>query len=142
MSNVLAGIGRGQLKVLEKRVEQKTNIYNTYKEAFKDIEEIELQPALENTRPNHWLTALTIKENSKVKPIDIMVALEKENIESRPIWKPMNLQPVFEKYDFIKVEEKSVSEDIFNNGVCLPSDTKMTKEEQEKIIEIIKNLFR
>ena len=126
MSNVLAGIGRGQLKVLEKRVEQKTNIYNTYKEAFKDIEEIELQPALENTRPNHWLTALTIKEN----------------IESRPIWKPMNLQPVFEKYDFIKVEEKSVSEDIFNNGVCLPSDTKMTKEEQEKIIEIIKNLFR
>ena len=142
MSNVLAGIGRGQLKVLEKRVEQKTNIYNTYKEAFKDIEEIELQPALENTRPNHWLTALTIKENSRVKPIDIMVALEKENIESRPIWKPMNLQPVFEKYDFIKVEEKSVSEDIFNNGVCLPSDTKMTKEEQEKIIEIIKNLFR
>ena len=142
MSNVLAGIGRGQLKVLEKRVEQKTTIYNTYKEAFKDIEEIELQPALENTRPNHWLTALTIKENSKVKPLDIMVALEKENIESRPIWKPMNLQPVFEKYDFVKVEEKSVSEDIFNNGVCLPSDTKMTKEEQEKIIEIIKNLFR
>ena len=141
MSNVLAGIGRGQLKVLEKRVEQKTNIYNTYKESFKDIEEIELQPALENTRPNHWLTALTIKENSKVKPIDIMVTLEKENIESRPIWKPMNLQPVFEKYDFIKVEEKSVSEDIFNNGVCLPSDTKMTKEEQEKIIKIIKNLF-
>lgn len=141
MSNIVAGIGRGQLKVLDKRIEQKTNIYNTYKEAFKDIEDIEMQPIPENTKPNHWLSVITLKENSKVKPLDIMVALEKENIESRPVWKPMHMQPVFKDYDFIKVEENAVSEDLFNRGVCLPSDSKMTKEEQDIVIKIIKDLW-
>ena len=141
MSNIVAGIGRGQLKVLDKRIEQKTNIYNIYKEGFKDIEDIEMQPIPENTKPNHWLSVITLKENSKVKPLDIMVALEKENIETRPVWKPMHLQPVFKDCDFIKVEENSVSEDLFNRGVCLPSDTKMTKEEQDIVIKIIKDLW-
>lgn len=142
MSNIVAGIGRGQLKVLDERIEQKTRIYYTYKEAFKDISDIEMQPVPENTKPNHWLSVITLKKNSKVKPIDIMLALEKENIESRPVWKPMHRQPVFENYDFIKVEEKAVSEDLFERGVCLPSDTKMTKEEQERVISIIKNLWK
>lgn len=142
MSNIVAGIGRGQLKVLDKRIEQKTNIYNTYKEGFKDIKEIEMQPIPENTKPNHWLSVITLKENSKVKTLDIMEALDKENIESRPVWKPMHMQPVFEKYDFIKVDDKPISEDLFERGVCLPSDTKMTKEEQEKVINVIKNLFK
>lgn len=142
MSNVVAGIGRGQLKVLEKRIEQKTNIYYNYKEAFKDIEEIGMQPMLDNTKPNHWLSVITLKEGSKVTPLDIIVALEKENIESRPVWKPMHLQPVFEKYDYIKVADEDVSKDIFERGVCLPSDTKMTQEEQQKVVEIIKNLWK
>lgn len=142
MSNIVAGIGRGQLKILDKRIEQKTEIYYTYKEAFKEIEDIEMQPVPESSKPNHWLSVITLKKNSKVKPLDIMEALEKENIESRPVWKPMHIQPVFEKYDFIKIEEKPVSEDLFERGVCLPSDTKMTKEEQEKIIEIIKGLWK
>lgn len=142
MSNIVAGIGRGQLKVLDKRIEQKTNIYNNYKEGFKDIEEIEMQPIPENTKPNHWLSVITLKEDSKVKPLDIMEVLDKENIESRPVWKPMHMQPVFEKYDFIKVADKPISEDLFERGVCLPSDTKMTKEEQEKVINVIKNLFK
>lgn len=141
MSNVVAGIGRGQLKILDKRIEQKANIYNTYKKAFNDINDIEMQPIPENTQPNYWLSAITLKENSKVRPIDIIEALEKENIESRPIWKPMHKQPVFEKYDFIKIEDKAVSEDIFERGVCLPSDTKMTKEEQERVIKVIKELW-
>lgn len=141
MSNIVAGIGRGQLKVLDERIKQKTNIYNNYKEGFKDIKEIEMQPIPENTKPNHWLSVITLKENSKVKPLDIMEALEKENIESRPVWKPMHMQPVFKDYDFIKVEEKAVSEDLFERGVCLPSDTKMTNEEQEVVINIIKKLF-
>ena len=142
MSNICAGIGRGQLKVLEKRIEQKTNIYNTYKEKFKDIGEIEMQPFLENSRPNHWLSVITLKENSKVRPLKIMEALEKESIESRPVWKPMHMQPVFKQFDFIKVKEKAVSEDLFERGVCLPSDTKMTKDEQNTVIEIIKRLFK
>lgn len=142
MSNIVAGIGRGQLKVLDDRIEQKTNIYNTYKEGFKDIKEIEMQPIPENTKPNHWLSVITLKEDSKVKPLDIMEALDKENIESRPVWKPMHMQPVFKEYDFIKITDKPVSEDLFERGVCLPSDTKMTKEEQERVINVIKNLFK
>lgn len=142
MSNIVAGIGRGQLKVLDKRIEQKTQIYNNYKEGFKKIEDIEMQPIPEDTKPNHWLSVITLKENSKVKPIDIMEALEKENIESRPVWKPMHMQPVFSKCDFIKVEQNAISEDLFERGVCLPSDTKMTKEEQERVIDIIKNLWK
>ena len=106
MSNILAGIGRGQLKVLDERIEQKTQIYNTYKEAFKDIKEIKMQQIPENTVVNHWLSVMTLESNSKVKPLDIMEALEKENIESRPVWKPMHMQPVFKDYDFIKVKKK------------------------------------
>ncbi len=142
MSNIVAGIGRGQLKVLDTRIQQKTNIYNIYKEGFKGIEDIQMQPIPENTKPNHWLSVITLKGNSIVKPIDIMDALEKENIESRPVWKPMHRQPVFQKYDFIKIEEQTVSEDLFARGVCLPSDTKMTKEDQQHIIKIIKALWR
>ncbi len=142
MSNIVAGIGRGQLKVLDLRIKQKTEIYNRYKEGLKEISDIELQPIPEDTVPNHWLTAITVKEDSKVKSLDIMVALEKENIESRPVWKPMHMQPVFANCDFVKVEENAVSKDLFERGVCLPSDTKMTEEEQNKVIEIIKGLWK
>lgn len=142
MSNIVAGIGRGQLKVLDERIKQKTNIYNKYKEGFKDINEIEMIPIPKDSKPNHWLSVITLKEDSKVKPIDIIEKLEKENIETRPVWKPMHLQPVFEKYDFIKVKEQSVSEKLFKNGVCLPSDTKMTEEEQTEVIQLIKDMFK
>ena len=141
MSNIVAGIGRGQLKVLDKRIEQKTKIYNTYKQSFEGIKDIEIQPIPKNTKPNHWLSVITLKETSNVKPIEIIEALEKENIESRPVWKPMHMQPIFKKYDFIKTEKKAVSDDLFNRGVCLPSDTKMTNEEQQRVINTIKNLF-
>ena len=142
MSNIVAGIGRGQLKVLDKRIKQKTDIYNNYKEGFKDISDIEMEPIPVNTKPNHWLSVITLNKNSNVKPIDIMEALDRENIESRPVWKPMHMQPIFKDYDFIKVEEEPVSTDLFERGVCLPSDTNMTKEEQEVVIDIIKNLWK
>lgn len=142
LSNISAGIGRGQLKVLDERIAEKTNIHNTYKEGFKNIKEIQMQPYMQNSKPNFWLSAVILDKNSKVTPLQIIEALEKENIESRPIWKPMQLQPVFADRDFITLNENgSVSEDIFSRGVCLPSDTKMTREEQSKVIEIIKGLF-
>ena len=102
-----------------------------------------MQPIQKNTKPNHWLSVMTIDKDSKVKPLNIMETLEKENIDSRPVWKPMHLQPVFKGYDFItaKNDGTSVSEDLFNRGVCLPSDTKMTEEEQERVIDIIKKCF-
>lgn len=144
MSNIVAGIGRGQLRVLEDRIDKKKEIFETYKEAFKEIEDIEMMTVCEYGEPNYWLTTITLNENSKVKPLDIILALEKENIESRPIWKPMHIQPYYKEYEFYShndEEEISVSEDIFNRGVCLPSDTKMTDKEQERVIEIIKSLF-
>lgn len=143
MSNICAGIGRGQLKVLDDRIAKKTEIYNTYKKELETIKEIKMQPIPKNTKPNHWLSVMTIDKDSKVKPLNIMETLEKENIDSRPVWKPMHLQPVFKEYDFItaKNDGTSVSEDLFNRGVCLPSDTKMTEEEQERVIDIIKKCF-
>jgi len=144
MSNVLAGIGRGQIKVLEERIAKKKEIFDTYKKAFESIEEIEMMPEGEEERSNYWLSTMTLKEDSKIKPLDIIETLEKENIESRPVWKPMHLQPIFEKYDFIKKDDKkiSVGEDLFNRGVCLPSDTKMTNDDIERVINIIKKLFK
>ncbi|ARD67072.1 DegT/DnrJ/EryC1/StrS family aminotransferase [Eubacterium limosum] len=145
MSNIVAGIGRGQLKVLEERVAKKKQIFETYREAFKEINDIEMMPISDKGKPNYWLSCITLKENSAVKPLDIMLALEKENIESRPIWKPMHLQPYFRNYVFFshwdQMSEQSIAEDIFNRGICLPSDTKMTETDQQRIIKIIKALF-
>ncbi|MGL5750070.1 MAG: DegT/DnrJ/EryC1/StrS family aminotransferase [Paraclostridium sp.] len=140
MSNVVAGIGRGQLQILETRIQEKKNIYEAYKEAFKEIEDIDMMPVYEES--NYWLSAAILKEGSKVKPVDIMVELEKHNIESRPVWKPMHLQPLFKecKY-FSHLEESSVSEDLFNRGICLPSDTKMSEEDLNRVIDIIKSCF-
>ncbi len=142
MSNIVAGIGRGQLHVLDKRIEQKTNIYYKYKEAFKDIPEIEMNPVTPDSKPNFWLSCIILKEGSSVSPVEIMDALESENIECRPIWKPMHLQPFYAGKDFITHKsEGSYSEDIFNRGVCLPSDTNMTEEGQERVIGIVRGLF-
>ncbi len=93
-------------------------------------------PVNEWNEPNYWLSCITL--NGDVKPIDIMARLEEENIESRPIWKPMHMQPVFEKYDFIG---EGVSQKIFENGVCLPSDTKMSDEDLNRVCNVIKGLF-
>lgn len=144
MSNVVAGIGRGQLRVLDERIAKKKEMFETYKEAFRDIDDIEMMPICEYGEPNYWLSCMTIKEESKVKPIDVILALEEENIESRPIWKPMHMQPVYKEYKFFNHnnEGKAVSEGIFDNGLCLPSDTKNTEEEMKRIIDTIKKLFK
>jgi len=140
LSNVLAGIGRGQLKVLERRVEKKKYIYNYYKEHLSDLEGLEMMPVQDYDQPNYWLTCILL--NGKIKPLDIIEALETENIESRPIWKPMHLQPYYEEFDFITLQEQgSIAEDIFNRGVCLPSDTKMTDEDLERVVGVIRGLW-
>lgn len=144
MSNITAGIGRGQLRVLDERIAQKKHIFERYAEAFKDSKDIEMMPICEYGEPNYWLSCMTLKEGSKVKPLDIILALEEMNIESRPIWKPMHIQPYYSEFNFFNHndEEISVGEDIFNRGVCLPSDTKMSEEEIDKVINIIKGLFK
>ena len=145
MSNIVAGIGRGQIRVLDERIEKKKYIYEKYKEAFRDIKDIEMANVCEYGEPNYWLSIGILSNESKVKPLDIILALEEENIESRHIWKPMHMQPFYEKYDFFKddnTEKDSVSEDIFERGICLPSDTKMTDEEIERVIRIIRGIFK
>ena len=140
MSNICAGIGRGQLKVLDERISKKKYIYESYKKAFENIDDIDMMPIYES--PNYWLSVMTIKDGSRIKPIDIMEKLEKENIESRPVWKPMHMQPVFKDYKFFSdLDEGSVSEDLFNRGVCLPSDTKMTDEDLNRVIDLVKCCF-
>ena len=136
MSNVVAGIGRGQLKVLDQRVAKKQYIYNYYKKHLSSINDIDFMPINDWNNPNCWLTSIIV--SGKLRPIDIIEALEKENIESRPVWKPMHIQPFFEKYDYIG---ENIGEYIFANGLCLPSDTKITEEQLDDIIKIIKRLW-
>jgi dTDP-4-amino-4,6-dideoxygalactose transaminase len=136
MSNVVAGIGRGQLKVLEQRVAKKKYIFEYYKRELGQLEGVEFMPINDWNEPNYWLSVMTL--SGKVRPLDVMEALEKENIESRPVWKPMHMQPFFAEYDYVGGD---VSEKLFENGVCLPSDTKMTDGELERICSIIKGLW-
>ena len=152
MSNVVAGVGRGQLLHLDEHKKLKKAIYAQYKEAFGDISEITMNPLNPDGDDNCWLSCITIQEGCGVTPDQIMDALDAENMESRPIWKPMHLQPVFEEYDFVTAEGfksdlladskiESVSEDIFNHGLCLPSDIKNTPEDMERIIGIVRKCF-
>lgn len=135
MSNVSAGIGRGQLKILDQRVAKKKSIFEFYKRELGELPGIRFMPVNAWNEPNYWLTCITL--DGSIKPLDIMDALEEQNIESRPIWKPMHLQPFFNWCDYIG---GTVSEDLFKTGVCLPSDTKMTDKDQERICKIIKGL--
>ena len=137
MSNIVAGVGRGQLKVLEERVQQKRHIFETYKEGLKDIEEISFISEMDDERANYWLSALLIESDTVTSKM-IYDASANNNIESRPIWKPMHMQPVFEEYDSIGGK---VSEEYFEKGLCLPSDTKMRDEQLKVVIRIIKEVW-
>ena len=136
MSNVVAGIGRGQLKVLDQRVAKKKYIFEFYRRELGQLEGVEFMPINDWNEPNYWLSVMTLK--GSVRPLDVMEALEKENIESRPVWKPMHVQPFFAEYDYVGSD---VSEKLFENGVCLPSDTKMIDADLERICGIIKRLW-
>ena len=136
MSNVLAGIGRGQLKVLDERVKRKREIFELYYSGLKDYEGVVFQPELEGTRGNRWLTAAIFGPGKRE---EIRHELLKYNIESRPLWKPMHLQPVFK--DCVNYSD-GTSERMFRDGLCLPSDTKMTDGEIGEIINIIKSKLK
>lgn len=149
MSNITAGIGRGQLLHLTEHKALKKAIYQQYLKAFADIPEITLNPLNKDGDANCWLTCMTIQEGCEVTPDEVMDALAEQNIESRPIWKPMHLQPVFAECDYITAEGSvrempgaaDISADIFNRGLCLPSDIKNTKEDMELIIDIVRKCF-
>ncbi len=144
LSNVLAGIGRGQLEVLEERVEARRAVFNRYQEALGHIEGLDFMPEASLGRSTRWLTVLTVDpEKCGVTRDDIIEALEKENIEARPVWKPMHLQPLFkDKKYFPDTPEESLSDILFKNGLCLPSGSNLLEEEQSMVIETVKSRCR
>ncbi len=144
MSNITAGIGRGQLLHLEEHKAKKKALYEQYRAAFADVSAISMNPMNPEGDANNWLSCMTIDRECGVTPDQVMDALqEKCNAESRPIWKPMHMQPVFAEYDFFahRADGGSVGEDIFARGLCLPSDIKNTDAEMEEMIRTVKELF-
>ncbi|PLY05595.1 MAG: aminotransferase DegT [Arcobacter sp.] len=134
MSNVLAAIGVAQMEVIEDRVAKKREIYDWYKEYLSDISEIKMMPELENSRGNRWLTTITLEKTYYQK---VMKALDEINVESRPLWKPMHMQPLFKN---AKTYLDGTSEKLFKKGLCLASSPTMTKEDIEYICKVIKKV--
>jgi dTDP-4-amino-4,6-dideoxygalactose transaminase len=137
MSNVVAGIGRGQLRHLEEHRLLKKQVYDRYAEGLRGLP-LEMNPYLPDTEPNFWLSCILLRRDAGITPMEIMERLKAANIESRPIWKPMHMQPVYAQNGFIST---GAGEDIFARGLCLPSDIKMTAEEQEYVIQQIRLCF-
>lgn len=140
MSNICAGIGRGQSKILPLRVTQKRAIYRRYQENLAGLP-LTMQPIPADCRSNCWLSVALLDENCAVTPAQILDALKNQKIEGRLLWKPMHAQPVFAGAKYVTVGETSVSEDLFDRGVCLPSDTKMGLEDVDCICDVIRGLF-
>ena len=138
MSNVCAAIGVGQLEVLTERVTRKREIFNFYKNELSMIKEITFLEELEPSFSNYWLTTILLDKNSTIDREQLRLHLEKDNIESRPLWKPMHLQPVFKD---CKSYVNGISEDLFNRGLCLPSGTGMTTEDLKIIVKKVKELY-
>ena len=137
MSNVCAAIGLGQLEVLETRVVKRRYIHDFYKNKLSKIEFIKFLNDIDGFYSNRWLTTIVLEENSKINSEKIRLELQKNNIESRPLWKPMHLQPVFNTYQAFT---NGVSEDLFNRGLCLPSGSNMSDQDLNRVVDIIKNL--
>ena len=174
MSNIIAGVARGNMLHIDEHIAQKKAIYERYKEGFKDLPVIMNPFDNKKVEPNYWLSAMIIDkkemaeqvrgekqalykaEQGKTTPTEILEKISSINAEGRPIWKPMHMQPLYRENPFITVngngransnayiagEGADVGEDIFERGLCLPSDNKMTEEEQDRVIEVIKNCFK
>lgn len=141
MSNVCAGIGRGQMLVLKKHVDLRRKVYSTYIDQLSALPGIKFVAEPEGYFSNRWLSTILVnpEESNGITREDIRLALEKENIESRPLWKPMHLQPVFEKYPSYT---NNVSEQLFNHGLCLPSGSNLTVDDVQRVINEIKKIYK
>lgn len=140
MSNICAGIGRGQMKVLPLRVKQKQAIFARYSENLKGLP-LTMQPKLDCAEPNRWLSVALLDEGCGVTPGEMLAKLNEAGIEGRYLWKPMHLQPVFANCPFVSVSDAPVGDDLFARGVCLPSDTKMSMDDVDRVCEVIRGMF-
>jgi len=140
MSNLLAAIGRGQLQVLDKRVSIRRAIYGRYFDVLSKVDGIQFMSEASYGKTNRWITTLTVdSQKTGIGRTKIIDSLEKENIESRPVWKPMHMQPLYQTADYILNEENDNSRHLFENGLCLPSGSSLNKKDQGRIIDIILN---
>ena len=140
LSNISAGIGRGQLRVLDQRLARKREIFARYQELLAGLP-LTFMPTPEGTNPNRWLTVVLLDADCGVTPNQVIDALAAENIETRNVWKPMHLQPVFRDCPFVSAGERPVSEDLFARGLCLPSGTNMTDAEQQRVCDALRRCF-
>jgi pyridoxal phosphate-dependent aminotransferase EpsN len=141
MSNIIAAIGRAQLKVLDKYVLLRRGIFNNYKKSLITNKNINFIPELDGSYSTRWLTVIQINNNSKISVNSLINHLINKNIEARPVWKPMHLQPLYIKNDFIKAEDNSISKKLFENSLCLPSGSNLSEKDQTKVIKEIKSFF-
>ena len=141
LSNISAGIGRGQMHVLEQRLAKKRQIFDWYSEKLAGLP-LKMQPALPDTEPNRWLTAIWLQPECGVTAGYLIDELEKHNIEARYMWKPMHTQPLFAQVPFVSVSQDPVTEEIFDGGVCLPSGTQMTEADVDYVCAVIRGLFK
>ncbi|MGN7808422.1 aminotransferase class I/II-fold pyridoxal phosphate-dependent enzyme [Flavobacterium johnsoniae] len=139
MSNICAGIGLGQIKILDKNVEARRKNHFFYKEIFKEIKNVKLSEVLDETLfSNFWLNTILIKPSNDINKENLRLTLENANIESRPLWKPMHLQPIFNKYPYYG---SNIAEKLFNMGLCLPSGSNLTIEDKNRIRKVIETFF-
>ncbi len=139
LSNVLAGIGRGQLRVLEDRVNARRANFDYYEKELRDLPGIEFMPEAEFGRSNRWLTCLTIDPSkSGTTREDVRLALESENIEARPVWKPLHMQPAFKDYPFYG---SGISEEIFDKGLCIPSGSNLNEEDLGRVVNVFRRIY-
>ncbi|RUR20251.1 aminotransferase class I/II-fold pyridoxal phosphate-dependent enzyme [Legionella sp. km535] len=144
MSNVLAGIGRGQLKVLEKRVKARRAVFNQYKEAFESLPFIEMMPEIKNGFTTRWLSTMIIKpEQCAIRPESVIEQLKPYNIEARRTWKPMHRQPLFSGTAYYPHDENfSVSDYLFDQGICLPSGSNLSSRDIDRVIHCLNDIFK
>lgn len=143
MSNLLAGVGIAQMEILDERVEQKRRIFKRYQDALSKVEGLYFMSEYQDTKSNRWLTTLTIDRDKRTSPVDIIAALEEEQIEARRVWKPLHQQPLFRDCPFYSAAKGTpVSELLFETGLCLPSGTSMTDAEQDRIIDTLRHALR
>ena len=140
MSNICAGIGRGQMRVLPLRLAQKQAIYERYARQLSGLP-LTMQPHLAEAVPNRWLTAILLDKDCGVTPAQLLARLHEADIEGRHLWKPMHLQPVFAGAPFVRTAGEPVSDDLFARGLCLPSDTKMSAADVDRVCAVIRSVF-
>jgi len=144
MSNVLAGIGRGQLTVLNHHIEARRLIFQRYYDALTRYDGVDFMPEAPYGRSTRWLTTLTVDpEQAGCNRTDIIKALQRQDIEARPVWKPMHLQPLYKEFKFMTFENgESISGQLFNNGLCLPSGSNLSKEDQDRVINTVQDCLK